>query len=369
MTMQTAARKTRVLVVDDSAVVRKLLTDALKAEPDIEVVGGAADPFIARDLILRHEPDVVTLDIEMPRMDGLSFLRRIMEHRPMPVIIISSVTQAGSAATLEAMSLGAIDVIAKPGGPSSVGHVTASLIRRIRELRTGPAPRFTRIAAAPARLPAPHVSAAGRHRNALIAIGASTGGTQAIEAVLSRLPAAMPPIVITQHMPPIFTKAFAERLDRACPMKIVEAKGNEVLEHGTAYVAPGDHHLSIERFGLQLRTMLRDSPPVHYQRPAVDVMFHSVARLQGTAVVGVILTGMGRDGAEGLLALRNAGAETIAEDEQSCVVFGMPKEAIALGAARHVTTLLDMPSRIAMSLERLAGGGSAVSRPQTHVQP
>ena len=349
-----APRRIKVLVVDDSAVVRKLLGDALRAEPDIEVVGGAADPFIARDLILRHEPDVLTLDIEMPRMDGLSFLRRIMEHRPMPVIVISSVTQSGSAASVEAMTLGAIDVIAKPGGPSSVGDVTSALVRRIRALRSGPALRLARLVSPPeGRAPAPPRLGA-RQRNGLIVIGASTGGTQAIEAVLARLPAGMPPIAIVQHMPPVFTKAFAERLDKTCPMRIVEAAGGEVLEPGVAYVAPGDRHLTLERFGLQVRTTLRDGPPVHYQRPAVDVLFQSAARLQGLATVGVLLTGMGRDGAEGLLALRQAGAETIAEAEESCVVFGMPKEAIALGAARHVTTLLDMPRRIVASLNRLA---------------
>jgi two-component system chemotaxis response regulator CheB len=351
-------RPTKVLVVDDSAVVRKLIGDALRAEPDIQVVGGAADPFVARDLILQHEPDLLTLDIEMPRMDGLTFLRRIMEHRPMPVIIISSITQAGSAASLEAMRVGAIDVIAKPGGPHSVGHVTAAIVRRIRDLRSGPALRLARRSAERPAAPRARVnSTAG-----LVVIGASTGGTQAIEAVLTRLPAEMPPILIVQHMPPVFTRAFAERLDRICPLTVVEAAGGETLQSGRVYIAPGDHHLVVERVGLQLRTALIDTPLVHYQRPAVDVLFESAARLRGVPIVGVVLTGMGRDGADGLLALRHAGADTIAEDEQSCVVFGMPKEAIANGGARHVTTLFEMPARIAACLDQLNDGGRRASR-------
>jgi two-component system chemotaxis response regulator CheB len=340
----------KVLIVDDSAVVRKLLSDALAADGDIRVVGAAADPFVARDLILQHEPDVLTLDIEMPRMDGLSFLRRIMTHRPMPVIIVSSITQRGSAASVEALQAGAIDVISKPGGPGSVGEVAEQIKRRIRALRSGPAPRFQRNNVTSIAAPA----MAARSSAGLIVIGASTGGTQAIEALLTRLPANVPPILIVQHMPPLFTKAFADRLDKVCPMRVIESAGNEFIEPGTVYIAPGDHHLVVERHGLKLKTALRDGPPVHYQRPAVDVLFHSAARLQGVPVVAAILTGMGQDGADGLLALRTAGAETLAEDEQSCVVFGMPKEAIARGAAKHVVTLFHMPVKILESLDRRA---------------
>lgn len=339
----------KVLIVDDSAVVRKLLSDSLAGADDIKVVATAADPFMARDLILKHEPDVITLDIEMPRMDGLSFLSRIMAHRPMPVIIVSSITQRGSAASVEALQLGAIDVIAKPGGPGSVGEVAELLKRRIRALRSGPPLRFAKTAPVAFAPPPPARSTAG-----LILIGASTGGTQAIEALLTRLPANVPPILIVQHMPPLFTKAFADRLDKVCPMRVVESVGNEFIEPGVAYIAPGDHHLVIERHGLKLKTALRDGPPVHYQRPAVDVLFHSAARLQGVPMVAAILTGMGQDGADGLLALKNAGAETLAEDEQSCVVFGMPKEAIARGAAKHVVTLFQMPAKILESLDRKA---------------
>jgi two-component system, chemotaxis family, protein-glutamate methylesterase/glutaminase len=352
-------RRAKVLVVDDSAVVRKLLSDALNRESGIDVVGGAPDPFIARDLILRHEPDVMTLDIEMPRMDGLSFLRRVMEHRPMPVIIVSSITQRGSAASVEALRLGAIDVIAKPEGPGSVGRIAADIARRIRMLDSEPAIRISRAdhAVRPAA-PVVRVMSPVKPRGGLIVIGASTGGTQAIETLLTRLPAEMPPILIVQHMPAGFTKAFADRLNGVCPMRVIESAGNETLEPGTVYVAPGDRHLVVERAGVRLRTGLRDDAPVHYQRPAVDVLFQSAARLQGVPIAAAILTGMGRDGAEGLLALRRAGAITLAEDEQSCVVFGMPKEAIAVGAACRVATLLDMPRELVAAYTTAANGSA-----------
>lgn len=345
----------KVLVVDDSAVVRKLLMDALRQAPEIEVVGGAADPFMARDLILRHEPDVLTLDIEMPRMDGLSFLARIMQHRPMPVIIVSSLTQQGSTSSMEALRLGAIDVIAKPGGPGSVGEIAAQLVRRIRMLHGSPVrlkPAATEVAPVVKATPV----AAGRRpsRGSLVLIGASTGGTQAIEALLTRLPGDMPPILIVQHMPPVFTKSFAERLDKVTPLTVLEAKGGEVVTPGHVYIAPGDFHMVVERHGVMLKTALTSTPVVHYQRPAVDVLFQSAAKLKGVPMVAAILTGMGADGADGLLALRRAGAETIAEDEHSCVVFGMPKEAIARGAAMHVSTLLRMPQTLMECLDRVA---------------
>lgn len=345
-------RKTRVLVVDDSAIVRKLLADAIRSEPDMEVVGAASDPYMARDMVVQLSPDVLTLDIEMPRMDGLTFLRKLMEHRPTPVIIVSSLTQAGSSASIEALRIGAIDVIPKPGGPYSVPQVADRLKQRIRGLRaTGY--KVSRPESMPATRPVAPV-VAQRRANGLIAIGASTGGTQAIEALLTRLPADVPPIVIVQHMPANFTRAFAERLDSLCPMRVIESAGGEVLERGTAYIAPGDYHLVVERFGVQLRTAIKQGPPVHHQRPAVDVMFHSVARLKGLPVVALLLTGMGADGADGMVALRQEGAETIAEDEHSCVVFGMPKEAIARGGAGHVATLLRMPSLIFECFEKLS---------------
>jgi two-component system chemotaxis response regulator CheB len=343
----------RVIIVDDSAVVRKLLGDSLGQEPDIQVVATAADPFIARDLILKHNPDVITLDVEMPRMDGISFLRRIMEHRPMAVIVVSSITQQGSAACVEALRLGAIDVIAKPGGPGSVGAIAEQIKRRIRLLRTGPPIRLKKLAPT-ADAPSPVVTSPTRAKNGLLLVGASTGGTQAIEALLTRMPADIPPMLIVQHMPPLFTKAFAMRLDSICRMRVVEAAGNEHILPGTVYIAPGGHHLIVERQGLRLMTALRDGPLVHYQRPAVDVLFHSAARLKGVPMAAAILTGMGSDGADGMLALRSAGAETLAEAEESCIVFGMPKEAIARGAAKHVVTLFKMPGMLLECLDRVA---------------
>ncbi len=352
--MNQAGRRTRVLVVDDSAIVRKVLADAIRSEPDMEVVAVASDPFMARDLILRHEPDVVTLDLEMPRMDGLTFLRKLMEHHPLPVIIVSSLTQAGSATSVEALRVGAIDVIPKPGGPYSVVQVTDRLKQRIRMLRTSGFTVRARPVFVPASAPRSSLTSGSRAAG-LIAIGASTGGTQAIEALLMHLPADVPPIVITQHMPAHFTRAFAERLNGICPMRVVESQGGDVLQRSTAYVAPGDHHMVIERVGVELRTVLKQGPPVHHQRPAVDVMFNSIARIRATPVVALLLTGMGADGADGMVALRRAGAETIAEDEHSCVVFGMPKEAIARGGAVHVAPLQRMPSLIFESFDRLKG--------------
>jgi len=336
----------RVVVVDDSAIVRKLLVDGLKDAPGIEVVGTAADPYQARDLIVRVDPDVITLDIEMPRMDGLSFLRKLMEHRPMPVIIISSLTQRGSATAIEALRAGAIEVIPKPGGPYSIGEITQTLRGKILGIREMRAPRAAR-----AHEPAPATAAVSfdhvRPGHGLIAIGASTGGPQAIEALLTRLPAACPPILIAQHMPEHFTRTYADRLDKICPMRVVEAVDRQVVEPGVAYVAPGNRHMLVEREGVRLVIRLSDAPTVHHQRPAVDVMFHSIAKLRAVKVVALLLTGMGQDGADGMVELRRHGAETIAEHEQSCVVFGMPREAIARGGAGHVASLLRMPNLIA----------------------
>ncbi len=353
--MAVAERRTRILIVDDSAIVRRMLADALNHEPDMEVIGRAADPFAARDLILLHDPDVVTLDLEMPRMDGLTFLRELMQHHPLPVIIISSVTQSGSAAGVEALAAGALDVIGKPGGPCSVVQVAERLKRRIRALRAGHPVRLARTAPRPAVPSAPVVSLTDA--NGIVLIGASTGGTQAIEAVLTRLPADTPPILVVQHMPPRFTRAFAARLDSVCPMHVVEAQRDDALRRGVVYVAPGDFHLEIESAaGATLRVHLHSGPPVHFQRPAVDVLFHSAAKLRGVPVVALLLTGMGADGADGLVALRQAGATTIAESEESCVVFGMPARAIARGAAMHVAALPSMPQLIADAFNGTARG-------------
>jgi len=365
-----AVRPSRVLIVDDSAIVRTMLSNVLKQEPDIEVVGLAADPFAARDLIVSQKPDVVTLDIEMPRMDGLTFLRQLMAQRPLPVIIISSVTQTGSVASIEALAAGAIDVIAKPGGPYSVADVADQLKYRIRALRTGRAVHFARLRkAAPARLAPPSLA----HANGLILIGASTGGTQAIEALLGRLPEDTPPIVIAQHMPAHFTRAFAARLDRSSPMRVVEAEHHVPLRRGVAYVAPGDSHLLVASRGGELRTVIDDGPRVQYQRPSVDVLFQSAASLQ-VPMAALLLTGMGSDGADGMVALRAAGAVTIAEDERSCVVFGMPAAAIAKGGAMHVVGLGAMPRLIANAFASPRARRAAVQtadapRPVFRLQP
>jgi two-component system chemotaxis response regulator CheB len=351
-------RRSRVLIVDDSAIVRTMLSNALKGEPDMEVVGLAADPFAARDLILTARPDVITLDIEMPRMDGLTFLRQLMAQRPLPVVIVSSVTQTGSAASIDALAAGAIDVIAKPGGPYSVADIADQLKYRIRALRSGRAVHFARF-----RKPAPAIRAAApslAHAQGLILIGASTGGTQAIEALLTNLPADAPPILIVQHMPAYFTRAFAARLDDSCPMRVVEATDNQPLARGVVYIAPGDSHLLVASRGGELRTVIQGGERVHYQRPSVDVLFQSAASLRAVPMVALLLTGMGSDGADGMVALREAGAVTIAEDERSCVVFGMPAAAIARGGAMHVVARSAMPRLIGESLSASRSRGTAL---------
>lgn len=342
--------KTRVLVVDDSAIVRKVISTILSEQSDLEVVGTAPDPYVARDKILALQPDVLTLDIEMPRMDGLTFLEKIMRHHPMPVIVISSLTQSSTRAALEAMSRGAVDVLAKPGGPYSVGDLKLDLPNRVRAAARARLKKITDEApagpATPAVTPAKNVPISDALRSqlgdTLIAIGASTGGTQAIERVLRPLPAEMPPIVVAQHIPPGFSAAFAERLNRCCALEVKEAQGNETLRPGLVLIAPGDHHLVIDRVGGGWRARLDDGPKVCYQRPSVDVLFQSVARSAGGKAIGMILTGMGDDGANGLLQMRKDGARTLAQDEASCVVFGMPKEAIARGAAERVLPLEQM---------------------------
>ena len=337
-------RRTRVLIVDDSAIVRTMLANILKSEPDMEVVGLAADPYAAFDLIVKQKPDVLTLDIEMPRMDGLTFLRKLMAHRPLPVVIVSSVTQTGSAASIEALASGAIDVIAKPGGPYSVTDIADQLKYRIRALRSERAVRFARFRQSGTVQP-DLVNL--DHAEGLILIGASTGGTQAIESILKRLPANSPPILITQHMPAHFTHAFAARLDSLVPMRVVEARDGERLMRGVAHIAPGDSHLLVAARGGELRTLVQEGPRVHYQRPSVDVLFQSATDLRGVPTVAMLLTGMGADGADGMVALKNAGAVTIAEDERSCVVFGMPAAAIARNGATHVAMRYAMPKLIA----------------------
>jgi len=333
----------RVLIVDDSAVVRKVLSEQLARAQDIEVVGTAANPYVARDKIVKLKPDVVTLDVEMPRMDGLTFLARLMKHHPMPVIVVSSLTAAGSEAAVRALQLGAVEVMCKPGPAYSVGDVATHLIDRIR------AAAHVRPRAATTDRSAPvgaGVLGSIRTTDKVLAIGASTGGTEAIKRVLSALPAQTPGTVIAQHMPAQFTRAFAQRLNDHSAMEVREAQGGEILRPGLALVAPGNYHLLVSRNGAQYVASVKDGPAVFHQRPSVEVLFNAVAKHAGVNAVGVLLTGMGADGAKGLRTLREAGAHTIAQDEATCVVYGMPKEAVKLGAAEAVLPLDRIPAAI-----------------------
>jgi two-component system chemotaxis response regulator CheB len=341
-------KKIRVLIVDDSAVVRKLLTEALGGESDIEVVGTAPDPYVARDKILALSPDVLTLDIEMPRMDGLTFLKKLMVFHPMPVIVISSLGAASCEAGMDALRAGAVEVIGKPGGPFSVGELKVSLANKIRAAAASRVAR-PRTSMLPEVL-APAVSAGRFNPLALIAVGASTGGTEAIEEVLRHLPADTPGIVIAQHIPAGFSRVFAERLNKACPMRVAEAADGDVVRPGLALIAPGNFHMIVRNSGGAYRVTVKDGPMVCYQRPSVDVLFSSVAEAAGPHGVGVILTGMGSDGAQGMRKMQSAGAVTIAQDEASCVVFGMPMQAIRLGAADRVVPLESVARTIRTAL-------------------
>ncbi|MGB9587758.1 MAG: protein-glutamate methylesterase/protein-glutamine glutaminase [Armatimonadota bacterium] len=336
----------RVLIVDDSAVVRKILSEKLSKYSDIEVVGCAQDPYAARDMIVSLRPDVVTLDVEMPRMDGLSFLAKLMKHFPLPVIIVSSVTPENSENALKALELGAVEVIAKPGSSFTAPDVDRQLVWAIRAAASARVTQQRNGASTPmVTQEKRHTSLAGLSSK-ILAIGASTGGTQAIEAVLTRMPDSTPGTVIVQHMPEFFTNAFAERLNQICAMEIREAHDGDVVRPGLALVAPGNIHMILQQVGSRYIVRLKHGPPVHYQRPSVDVLFQSVAKSAGKNAVGVILTGMGADGAKGLLEMRQAGAYTIAQDEATSVVFGMPKEAIKLGATSVVLPLSSIPSAI-----------------------
>lgn len=342
----------RVLIIDDSAMVRKIFSEELAKDPEIEVVGTAPDPYIGRDKIVELKPDVVTLDIEMPRMDGLTFLEKLMKHYPLPVIIVSSLAKEGGDVAMRALELGAVEVMAKPGMAYSVGDMSEQLKEKIKavaninvkKLIDTPRPTYSPVQKSKNK-------AMLRTTNKIIAIGSSTGGTEALKEVLTRLPADMPPIIIVQHMPQHFTKSFANRLNQLCELEVKEAENDEVLSPGKVLIAPGNQHLMLKRSGAMYYVQVKDGPLFFHQRPSVEVLFESVATYAGSNAIGVILTGMGKDGAKGLLDMKNAGAYTIAQDEASCVVFGMPKEAIALGAAMRVEPLKKIPDLL-ISLTR-----------------
>ncbi len=336
--------KIRVLIVDDSAIVRKIFSEELSKYPDIEIVGTAPDPYVARDKIVSLKPDVVTLDIEMPRMDGITFLKKLMRYYPLPTIVVSSLTTKGGKLTLEAIDSGAVDVIAKPGASYTVGDMSAQLAEKIRAAARAKIIKRDN-GGVDAIKPQP-IKALAQTSNKVIAVGASTGGTEALKVLLTQMPPNSPGIVIVQHMPANFTTAFAERLNGICQISVREAKDGDRLSNGLALIAPGNYHMLLRRSGAVYYVEVKTGPMVHHQRPAVDVLFKSTAQYAGANAIGVILTGMGADGAAGLLEMKNMGAGTVAQDENSCVVFGMPKEAIKLGAVDKVLPIEQIAAQV-----------------------
>ncbi|CRM24456.1 protein-glutamate methylesterase/protein-glutamine glutaminase [Pseudomonas sp. 52 E 6] len=352
-------KKISVLLVDDSAVVRQVLLAILSDTPDIHVMGAASDPIFAMDKLAREWPDVIVLDVEMPRMDGITFLKKIMSERPTPVVICSSLTQKGAETSLQALSAGAVEIITKPstGLKSFLIESAAELVTAIRAAANSNVRNLGKRSASPARVPASKLSAdaillaANGHAMAqtterIVAIGTSTGGTQALEAVLTALPRVCPGMVIVQHMPEKFTASFAERLNSLCEVEVREARNNDRILPGLALIAPGGKHLMVTRSGAYYHAQVIDGPLVNRHRPSVDVLFRSVAKFAGKNATGIIMTGMGDDGARGLKEMLEAGAATVAQDEASCVVFGMPKEAIKLNAAQRIMALEDIHQAI-----------------------
>lgn len=340
--------KIRVLIVDDSAVVRQALVHILQSDKSIEVIATASDPFIAAQKIASEVPDVITLDVEMPRMDGLTFLRKIMSQHPIPVVIISSLTERGTETAIHALELGAVDVIKKP--TLSRDQITDAELNIIHTVKAAGKAVIKRRASAAIRetlLSKPVVSHSMlKTTEKIVAIGASTGGTEALLEVLVEMPVDCPGIVIVQHMPELFTKSFAERLNRICKITVKEASNGDSILRGQALIAPGNKHMQVKRSGARYFVEISDGEPVNRHRPSVDVLFLSAAKYAGSNCYGVIMTGMGADGAKGLLQMRQAGARTVAQDEKSCIVFGMPKEAIKLNAAEHILPLSQIPSWI-----------------------
>ena len=357
-------RKLRVLIVDDSAAVRQSLSDIIAGEPDLEVMATASDPYVAAEKIRLQVPDVILLDIEMPRMDGLTFTRKIMAQRPIPVVICSSLTEAGSDTTIKALEAGAVDVVSKPR-VNTAEFLQESRMRICDVLRAAAHARVShrqrKIAAvrmeekltADVILPPVRPERAAAHvTDSIICIGASTGGTEALRDILVELPPEAPGIVVVQHMPEKFTAAFARRLDGLCAMSVKEAADGDLVSPGNVLIAPGNFHMLLERVGRQYRAAIRQGPAVSRHRPSVDVLFRSAAQCAGTNALGILLTGMGDDGARGLLEMKNAGARTIAQSEESCIVFGMPKEAIQRGAADKVLALNRIASEIMQEARR-----------------
>jgi two-component system chemotaxis response regulator CheB len=355
--------KIRVIVVDDSALVRGLLAEIIERQPDMTCIGAAADPIVAREMIRNLNPDVITLDVEMPRMDGIDFLSRLMRLRPMPVVMVSTLTERGADVTLKALELGAVDFVAKPkiGVSDGLRQLGADITEKIR---TAARARVQRLAAPPAAgaAPAKPVSMAQMGRlstEKIVFLGASTGGTEATREVLVGLPADFPAVMITQHMPPGFTKSYATRLNSLCRIRVAEASDGERVLPGHAYIAPGGFHLSVERSGANYIARVQDGEPVNRHKPSVEVLFDSAARLVGRNALGVMLTGMGGDGARAMRTMRDAGSYNLVQDEATCVVFGMPREAIAHGAAHEVLPLTKIAPRLIEWLRANAGASTS----------
>jgi len=355
--------KTKVVVVDDSALVRSILTEIINRQPDMECIGAASDPLMAREMIRNLNPDVITLDVEMPKMDGLDFLSRLMRLRPMPVVMVSTLTERGAEVTLKALELGAIDFVAKPkiGVADGIRLLAQDITDKIRiaakaHIRRAPAPAPAAAPGAPVAKPVTMASVGRLSTEKIIFIGASTGGTEATKDVLVNLPADCPAVVITQHMPPGFTKSYAARLDGLCKIRVKEAQDGERILPGHGYIAPGGFHLSVERSGANYIARVQDGEPVNRHKPSVEVLFNSAARVVGPNALGIMLTGMGADGARAMKVMKDAGSYNYVQDEASCVVFGMPREAIAAGAADEVLPLSQIASHLIDRLRKTAGG-------------
>ncbi|WP_077034566.1 chemotaxis response regulator protein-glutamate methylesterase [Pelomonas sp. KK5] len=356
--------KTTVVVVDDSALVRSILTEIINRQPDMTCIGAAADPLVAREMIRNLNPDVITLDVEMPRMDGLDFLSRLMRLRPMPVVMVSTLTERGAEVTMKALELGAVDFVSKPkiGVADGIRLLADDITDKIRiaakaHIRRAPAPAAPAAPGSPAVAPKPvTVASIGRmSTEKIIFIGASTGGTEATKEVLINLPADCPAVVITQHMPPGFTKSYATRLDGLCKIRVKEAQDGERILPGHGYIAPGGLHLSVERSGANYIARVQDGDPVNRHKPSVEVLFHSAAKVVGPNALGVMLTGMGADGAKAMKVMKDAGAYNLVQNEATCVVFGMPREAINAGAADEVLPLNQIAGKLIERLKATSG--------------